>query len=349
MTTVAITGVGGLVGRRVAAALDDDAGIDRIVGIDRVVPGELSSSKLVFREADVRDERLGELFEGVDVVVHLASWVNPSRDEAAMRSVNVDGTRNLLEQAVAAGVAQVVYVSSAVVYGAHPDNDFPLTEDSPLRANPDFSYAEQKREVEDLLWPFAAAHPHLTLTVLRPSIIVGRGVENFVTRQLLDSPRYIGVRNHEPPMQFAHVEDVASAVVHAIEHRLAGAYNVTSEGWLSFDEILAIAGRKVLELPEEVAFSVADRAWRFGLVPAPAGAVNYVMYPWVVSVDKLVQTGWRPRHSNRDALAEAAAEHRDWLAIGPVRAHRSTMRRVAAVAALSGAAAVATTVARRRR
>lgn len=325
MVAVAITGVGGLIGRRLVAELDGDPQVDRILGLDIALPEGLTASNLELREADVRDPDLAAKLAGIDVVVHAAFQLDPLKDEATMRDVNVAGTQNVCRAALSAGVGKVIYISSGVAYGAHPDNDVPLTEDSPLRANPDFNYAEHKLEVEQWLSPWAAEHPEVVVTVLRPSIVAGPGVQNFISRQL-EMPRYPAVRGHRPPMQFTHVDDVASALAHAVRNDLPGAYNVASEGWLSFDEITAIAGRRPLEIPEEVAFQAAERMWRLGIGEAPPGQVHYIMHPWVLSVDRLVDTGWRPKHSNRDAFAELVDEHRDWIAVGGVRTHRSTLR-----------------------
>jgi nucleoside-diphosphate-sugar epimerase len=331
MATVAVTGVGGLVGRRLVAELDRDDAVDRIVGIDVRAPEGLTSPKLAFTVGDVRDPGIAEALDGVDALVHLAFQMDPSHDEAMMHDINVVGTRTVAEAAVRAGVRKFVYVSSGVAYGAHPDNDFPLTEDSPLRANAHFNYAEHKLEVEEWLWPFDAAHPELLMTVLRPSIVAGPGVQNFISRQL-EAPRFTAVKGHKPPMQFAHVDDVATALAHVVARDLPGAYNVTSEGWLSFDEVTALLDRKVVEVPEEVAFSLAERLWDLGIGEAPPGQVHYLMHPWVLSVDKLVATGWRPKHSNRDALTETVQEHADWLAIAGVRVRRSMLRGGAAIA-----------------
>lgn len=350
MVTVAITGVGGLVGRRLVAELDADPSVERILGIDVADLGAWSprSSKLELVTADVRDVRLDEHLAGVDVVCHLAFRLDPMQDEWRMRNVNVEGTRNVFTCALRAGVSKLVYASSGVVYGAHPDNDIPLTEDSPLRANPDFNYAEHKLEVEQWVWPWVDAHPETTVTVLRPSIVAGPGVQNVISRAF-EAPRLLAVRGHKPPWQFVHVDDLAAALAHAVREDLPGAYNCTSEGWLSFDEITAIAGRKVLEIGEEVAFETTDRLWRLGIGDYPAGAVHYVMHPWVLSADRLIETGWRPKHSNRDALAELVADHRDHVTVGPVRTRRSTLRSAAtALAGLVGLAVLVRAVRRRR-
>lgn len=335
MVTVAITGAGGLIGRRLIAVLQDEPSVERIVGIDLVPPRELDGGKLVLRSGDVRDPAVADHLADVDVLVHLAFQLDPLHDERRMRAVNVEGTRNVLERAHAAGVRKVVYVSSGVVYGAHPDNDFPLTEGSPLRANAPFNYAEHKLEVERWLWPWAEARPELVTTVLRPSIVAGPGVDNFISRQL-EAPRFTAVKGHKPPMQFAHVDDVAAALAHAVVHDLPGAFNVASEGWLSFDEVTAIGRRRLLEVPEEVAISLADRLWQLGVGHAPAGQVHYLMHPWVMSVDELRATGWQPRYSNRDALAELVEEHADHLTLGPLRTTRSRVRRVAVVLVIGG-------------
>ncbi|MBW3659649.1 MAG: NAD-dependent epimerase/dehydratase family protein, partial [Actinobacteria bacterium] len=187
--TVAVTGVGGLIGRRLVAELDERAEVGRILGLDIRAPEGLAAPKLDLRHADVRQHDLGGVLAGVDTVVHLAFQLDPIADEALMRAINIDGTKNVFEAAAAAGVRKVVYVSSGVVYGAHPDNDFPLTEDSPVRANPDFNYAEHKAELEVWLADWVPAHPELTVTILRPSIVAGPGVQNFITR-ILEQPRF---------------------------------------------------------------------------------------------------------------------------------------------------------------
>lgn len=350
-STIAITGAGGVIGRRLVAALAAADGVDRVVALDVEAPAGLDAGDvdLVVRRVDVRDRaELAAAFAGADVVVHLAAQLDPLRDEARMRSINVEGTRNVVEVAHAQGVRHLVHVSSASVYGAHADNPLPLDEDRPLRPNRPFSYAEQKAEADAWVTDWAAAHPDTAVTVLRPAIVAGHGIENFVTRQL-DALRLTVVGGHRPPLQFVHVDDVASAIVHVVTHRIAGVHNVSAEGWLSFDEVVAITGRRLLTVPEEVAFTLADRLWRAGLAEAPSGQVPYLMHPWVVSVDRLTATGWSPRHSNRDALAALFEEHADRLVLGPVTTTRGRARGVAAGLGAVGVVAGALAVRRARR
>lgn len=348
MTTIAITGVGGLVGRRLVEAFQQQDGV-RLVGVDLHLPEGLAGRGLTLRVADVRDRaQVAEALQGTDVVVHLASVTDPQRDEAAMRETNVGGTRNVVDVALEAGVGHIVYLSAAIAYGAHPDNPVPIPEDHPLRADPAYGLAALKAECDRWLADVAAEHTDRCVTVLRPATVAGPGVHNFVTRQL-ESPRMLVVRGHQSPWQFVHVDDLASAVVHVVTQGLGGVFNVAAEGWLSLQEVSAIVGRRFVEVPEEVAFSLADRLWRLGIAEAPAGHVSYLMHPVVLDVTRLVDSGWQPQHSNRDALAALVREHAPYVTLAGVRANRSHLQAGAAVGATGLAALAAWQASRRRR
>ena len=109
----------------------------------------------------------------------------------------------------------------------------------------------------------------------------------------------------------------------------------------SLDEALAVLGRRSIDLPEEVAWSLAAALWRVGIGDAPAGQLPYVMHPWVVDVRRLEAAGWTAQHSNRDALAALAEEHRPYVRVGPLRARRDRVALgTGAAAALATAALV---------
>lgn len=345
--TVVVTGAGGLIGRRLLSALVAHPDVGRVVATD--LPGAVPPGhRREIRPADVRDRaQLAAAFAGADVVVHLAYQLDPLHDEDRMRAVNVDGSRNVAEVAAAAGVQQLVVASSATAYGAHPDNPVPLTEDQPLRANPTFAYAAHKAEVERDLAVWHRRHPEVELTVLRPAIVAGPGVDNFISRQL-DAPRFPTVAGHAPPMQFVHLDDVTRAFAHVVTERVAGTFNVAPPGWLSLDEVTAIIGRRRLELPEEVAHSLAQALWAARLAPAPPGQLPYVMHPWIVAVDRLLATGWKPQHTNRDALASLAAEHADRIALGAWTTSRTGLRLTAGLAGTAALGAAARAWRRRR-
>lgn len=345
--TIAVTGVSGYLGSRVAAALASDAEVDCVVGIDVVGPPAPVADAIEFHEVDVRDPELGKFLTGADTVVHLAFVVDPMRDEAEMADINLGGMRNVLAAADASGVGRVVYTSSVSAYGAHPDNPVPLRESDSLRANADFSYGAHKMESEHILREWAAGRD-TAVTILRPAIVFGTHVSNFISRTF-EAPRRITILGHAPPFQAVHEDDAAAAVVHVTLKAIAGTFNVAADDVLSADEVDAIARRRSQPLAPRAARRFAEVAWRWGQAEAPPGIVDYVMYPWVVSNEALRATGWAPRHTTREALAETVAASADYVTIGRVRRTRAQWRHAGAAAAAAGIAVTGLAAAALRR
>ena len=344
--TVAITGASGYIGSRLIEKLDRDDRVGRILGFD-LKPPAVRSDKLLFDSVDIRSEALRSRLQGVDVIVHLAFVMDPIKDETEMRDINVHGSHNVFEAAADAGVRKIVYPSSAVAYGAHPDNEIPLTEESPLRANLDFSYAAHKLEVEYAIKEFRREHPDLVFTIFRPVIVFGSHADNAWSH-FLEAPVIFGVRGHSPPLQFVHEEDVADALLFAVQKDLDGAFNLAAPDQLSSEEILRMSGKRRVDLAEHKAFSLLERMWDLGLAEAPAGMLHYVMHPWVVSVDKLAEAGFKAVHSSRQALEETLAATAGSIRLGRNRVPRQRLVRTAAAGAGLATAAIAARSIRRR-
>ncbi len=345
MTTIAITGVGGLLGRALVTELSRRGTVDRIIGLDVVDPQlGATATDVELRLLDVRDPRMVDALAGVDVLVHLAFQMDPIRDLDEMRSINLDGTRNVLEAARTARLARVVYLSSVVAYGAHADNDVPLTETSPLRGTPGFPYAEHKRDVETWLWPWHAAGEGPALTVLRSAAVLGPGVQNFITR-LLELPVLPVIDGRLPPLQFVHLDDVVGAIVHAIERDLDGVFNVAPDGWLEHERIVGLITRGTVEVSASLLERLVDRSLRLGVGELPPAIIELFRHPWVLANDRLRATGWTPQRTNEEALLEAVLEHAPYYALGRFRLRRDRLR-IGALVAL--AAASAALLARRR-
>ena len=255
---------------------------------------------------DVRDPAIAEKLRGADVVVHLALDLDLETDAAARTAYNVRGTQTVLTAAAAAGVHRVVLCTSAMVYGALPDNDIPLSEDAELRATAEATGVGDLLEIERLGRRAPRAHPGLNVTVVRPAVLVG-GTDTALTRYF-ESPRLLVVAGTRPTWQFCHVEDLVSALEYAALEKVDGEFAVGCDGWLEQEEVEELSGIRRMELPSAVALGAAARLHRIGLTPSPAGDLAYTMHPWVVSVSRLHDAGWRPRWTNEEVLAELLEE-----------------------------------------
>src|SRR5580693_210393 len=124
--TVAVTGPTGEIGRAVLGALERSREVGRVIGMARrpFDPGQHGFKKLSYRQGDVLDRQaVGALAKDADVVVHLAFMIMGGAKET--REVNLEGSRNVFEAAVAAAAPRLVYASSVAAYGFHADNPQP--------------------------------------------------------------------------------------------------------------------------------------------------------------------------------------------------------------------------------
>ncbi|MEY3361541.1 MAG: hypothetical protein RL531_1260 [Actinomycetota bacterium] len=318
--TVAVTGASGLVGRAVLRALAASPTVGRIVAIDLREPDDRPVGT-DHRTGDILTADLEAWFAGVDAVIHLAGIVDPIIDEALAAQVNVVGTRRVLDAAAAAGVARIVRVAPATVYGAWPTNPQPLTEDAPLRPVPGHSTAAHAAEIERLLIDWRAEHPEVTVTTLRTAPVLGRGADHVWARVLV-GPRRLRVRGAANPVQVVHPDDVAAAVLLAVAVDLPGAYNVAADGALAAEEVAALLGRTDLPaLPAELLTRVLTRTFGSGASPVPPSVVQHLEHPWVLATDRIAARGWRARVTNEECVLEAldarpAARPVPWAAFG---------------------------------
>lgn len=300
-----ITGGSGYIGSRLVDHLSERPETEGIVVADLRPPAS-SRPKTAFAQLDVRDRHGVRALlerERPDCVVHLAFLLNPIRDEAAMYDVDVNGTQNVLEAASAAGVGQMLVTSSSTAYGAFPDNPVPLTEEDPVRGAPDFSYARDKAESDRLCQLWALQHPERLMTIVRPCIVFGPDVDNYIVRFWLKNPFRADFRMGDPPLQFVHVDDVAEALILLLEGRHPGVFNVAADGYISLIEASDLVGLKARRVPYRAYKKLAGLMWKAHASEAPAGLLEFTVHPWVVSNERLKQTtGWSPRWTSREVF-----------------------------------------------
>ena len=243
----------------------------------------------------------------------------------------------------------LVVVSSAMVYGAWENNPVPLTEDALLRPDTGFRYATQLASVEQMADDWRRAVPGRTVAVLRPVVALADNGTSGLARALAAG---MGQRFavDDPPAQFLHLDDLATAVVLAVEQRLDGVFNVAPDGSIPAASVRALAGaRPRVQLPERTAEVVNSVRWRFQRGPIPPGLRSYTQSPWLVANDRLKAVGWQPTVTNEQAYVEGT-EAKWWTMVTPKRRQELALgAMVTAGLALAGGVAWITRWARRRR
>ncbi|HMK97327.1 MAG TPA: NAD-dependent epimerase/dehydratase family protein, partial [Acidimicrobiales bacterium] len=273
---------------------------------------------------------LAALGKQATAVVHLA-WHPEGRHNLAV-------LQNVLDAAEAIEPLQLVHLSSATVYGAWPDNPVPISEEVEPRPNPQFLYAVEKREAELLVERWGRDHPEVSLAVLRPACTVGSPGHPLYQTLARNKRPLVGADGRV--VQYLHVDDLASAVVHAFSQELSGTFNVAPDAGIR-EELAGTLTGGPAALP--LLAALGSRLRRRG---APVGARPYAEHSWAVAGDRLRQTGWQPEYTSEQALVVSDAKrHWDELPQG---------RRVSVVLSTAGvtlAAAGAATVLwwRRRR
>jgi nucleoside-diphosphate-sugar epimerase len=347
MPVVAVTGAAGGIGHALTVRLASSPRVKKVIAIDSR-RGDIAG--VTWRVADVRDPALAGRLNGVDVVVHADFDLTPDSDARQRRAFNVRGAQTVLTAAAAGRIGRVVLVTSAMVYGARPDNQVPLSEQAPLAADADNSVAGDLLEVEQLARRSPRANPGMAVTVVRPAALVGAGpypVDTLVTRHF-EAPRLLTVKGCAPRWQFCHVDDLSSALEFAVGGGIDGGFAVGGDGWLEQEDVERISGLKSIELPARLTLGTVQRLHQVGLAPAPAMDLRYVLYPWVVDCAALRAAGWRPAFGNADALRVLLDQRKGRHAVAGRRIARKEATITAAGAAGATVAVIGTAAIVRR-
>jgi len=343
---VAVTGAARGLGHALTVRLAASARVGRVVAIDG---HRGDATGVTWRVVDVRDPALAGRLAGVDVVVHTDLDLAPDSDQRSRRAFNVRGAQTVLTAAAAGRVGRVVLLTSAMVYGAKPDNPVPLPESAPLGADPDGSVVGDLLEIEQLAQRSPQTNPGMAVTVVRPAALVGEGVDTLITRHF-EAPRLLAVKGCAPRWQFCHADDLVSALELAATGEVAGDFAVGCDGWLEQEQVEELSGLRRIELPAGLTFGTAQRLHRVGINPAPVNDLQYLVYPWVVDCQALRAAGWHPAWDNAavlEALMEARAGHR--AAGRRLPSKEVTITAAAGTVAVIGTAAVVRAARRRKR
>jgi dihydroflavonol-4-reductase len=266
MEKIFVTGASGFIGSAVARKLVD-AGYSVRALVRSTSPRQhLAELDLDFFEGDLRDRKSVErAMAGMRYAFHLAAdyrlW---TRDPSEIFTTNVEGTRNVMEAAIGAGVERVVYTSSVATIALRSDGTA-ADETAPLREDQGIGAYKRSKIAAERLVEAMVAERGLAAVIVNPSAPIGpRDVRPTPTGRIIVEaakgrvPAFI-----DTGLNLVHVDDVASGHLAALhfgkigERYILGGQNVLFSQMLK--DIAGIVGRRAawVRLPWRALIPVA--------------------------------------------------------------------------------------------
>ena len=252
---VLVTGGTGFIGSRLASICAERGYDVAVLGREDATEAELLNREALQREGirivlgSVTDrERMRELTEGMDLVFHLAAAQHEMNvPDEVFRAVNVEGTRNMLDAALAAGVKRFLHGSTIGVYDRNVETI--VDESTPLR--PDNIYGVTKAAGEDVVRSY---FDRLPACIIRISETYGPGDRRLL--KLFRAVRkgiFFMIGRGDNVHQLIYVDDLVQGFLKAAEHPAAPGETFVFAGTerLTSNEMVAAVATAVSREPRK--------------------------------------------------------------------------------------------------
>lgn len=243
-------------------------------------------------------------------VVHAAAALPIQRTKEAIFSINVLGTKNVLEASLKHKIKRLIFISTTAVYGI--PKHLPEREDDSL--NPIGFYGESKIEAEKLCLKYY--QKGLSVNILRPKTFLGPerlGVFQIWFEAIYSGKRVFILGNGNNKYQLLAVSDVSLAIVKALESKVDGEiFNLGAKEFGTWRQDLGavityakskskITGLPVL--PSQIILALLEKlnlspiaAWHYQTLPIPSHML-------IEKAEKMLS--WHPKKSNKELLIES--------------------------------------------
>lgn len=287
MKSIGITGASGFIGRRL---------VNRLLLDGYSVTALVRNSKNNFPDSVTRvtgdlvtGKGIARFLKNVDCVVHLAARQTPPFEY--MFQDNVEATHNLVTEAIRSDVKQLVYLSSAAVYGDKSEKI--LTENDYCFPSTEYGMTKYLAEKICEYWGTVTRNP---VVVLRPFNIYGEGSSKGVVYNMVksakDSRKIRIYGDGKQSRDFLYVDDVINALVQVIKKEENSIYNLGSGENISLKELATLIQKEM-----KTSISIAYK-------PVESGKTKGVSY----SLDKVrKELGWKASIALEEGIKKVIA------------------------------------------
>jgi len=256
-----VTGAGGYVGSEIVRQLRDRKRPVRAMVRN---PAQVAAMERLGAEVVIADlqtpETLDETVRGVSCVYHIAGLFRVAgRPENEFHAVNVDGTRHMLEAAIAAGVERFVHCSTVGVHG-HIESP-PANEEAPC--NPGDPYQRTKLEGERVAMEYFRSGRIGGVTI-RPAMVYGPGdTRNLKMFRMIARRYFFYVGDGTTKVHYVDVRDLARAFILAMDaqHLNAETYLIAGASSVQQSELAKLIAGEIGVAPPWLHLPVKPMQW----------------------------------------------------------------------------------------
>ncbi len=334
MTKVLVTGGAGFFGLHLAMALAEKGYDPIIYDLDEPVQLNLPAN-VQYIKGDIRDQQaLSAVLKDVAFVFHNAALVPISRaTRKTFWSVNVEGTKTVLDACLEQQVKKIVFVSSSAPYGI--PKQLPITEKTPF--NPVCNYGKSKIEAENICKQYR--EKGLDIVILRPRTLIGKGrlgIFQILYSWIADNKKVYLIGKGDNLFQDLGVDDFASACILAMEKDCKNEdFNLGTDRYATVKEELedlisyAKSSSKLVGIPAEFARFCLGILDILNLSPFTTWHYKTADKPFYFDSSKAMNVlGWKPQMSSSDMFRQSY----EWYLANrrQIDAHEGTSHRYSA-------------------
>ena len=195
----------------------------------------------------------------------------------------------------------------SLVYGARGDNPNFLSEEHPLRPDPEDRFVRDFVEAESHARTHVRRHPESRVQILRFVPLLSPEVRDYRAR-LFAAPFSWQLLGYDPLLQALHPDDAVDALVRALDRPEAqGVFNIAPEGVVPLSTVRLLFGSLGIPVPHPLGYALYEATWLAGVGLMPGVHAQYLRYSCVVDDEKARRVlGFSAKHTTLEVVLETA-------------------------------------------